>query len=59
VKTCVIDDSFVILAGIAIFVIVFLNAGIAAFTENMANSALEALKKMSQAVRLAEDMTQM
>ncbi|CAD7972588.1 unnamed protein product [Amoebophrya sp. A120] len=35
--------------GIAIFVIVFLNAGIAAVTESVANQALEALSKMSQA----------
>eukprot|EP00392_Amoebophrya_sp_AT5.2_P001172 g1174.t1 len=35
--------------GIAIFVIVFLNAGIAAVTESAANQALEALSKMSQA----------
>ncbi|CAD7969765.1 unnamed protein product [Amoebophrya sp. A25] len=34
--------------GIAIFIIVFLNAGIAAVTENVANNALEALSKMSQ-----------
>ena len=33
--------------GIAIFVIVFLNAGIAAVTENVANNSLEALAKMS------------
>ena len=36
--------------GIAIMVIVVLNAGIAAVTENAANSALEALQKMSQAM---------
>jgi magnesium-transporting ATPase (P-type) len=34
--------------GIAIMLIVLLNAGIAAVTENNANSALEALSKMSQ-----------
>lgn len=38
--------------GFAIFVIVLLNAAIAAWTENAANSALEALKKMSQATAL-------
>ena len=45
------DDSETVdfIEGIAIFVIVILNAGIAAVTENAANSALDALKKMSQA----------
>eukprot|EP00927_Polykrikos_kofoidii_P005697 TRINITY_DN12259_c0_g1_i1.p1 TRINITY_DN12259_c0_g1~~TRINITY_DN12259_c0_g1_i1.p1 ORF type:complete len:1103 (+),score=207.55 TRINITY_DN12259_c0_g1_i1:58-3366(+) len=35
--------------GIAIFVIVLLNAGIAAFTEHQAGDALEALSKLTQA----------
>lgn len=41
-------DALAYVEGIAIFVIVILNAGIAAVTENVANNALEALSKMSQ-----------
>merc|ERR1719311_1577349 len=42
------DEAISYVEGIAIFVIVILNAGIAAWTENAANSALAALAKMSQ-----------
>merc|ERR1719311_1386622 len=42
------DEAISYVEGIAIFVIVILNAGIAAWTENSANSALAALAKMSQ-----------
>merc|ERR1719440_2780816 len=41
------DEAISYVEGIAIFVIVVLNAGIAAYTENSANSALSALAKMS------------
>jgi len=43
------DDPLSYTTGIAIFVIVFLNAGIAAWTEHKAGGALEALANMSQA----------
>merc|ERR1719409_810839 len=42
------DEILSYIEGIAIFVIVVLNAGIAAYTENSANNALAALAKMSQ-----------
>ena len=42
------DDLLSYTTGMAIFVIVILNAGIAAYTENQAGGALEALSKMSQ-----------
>merc|ERR1719191_1700858 len=42
------NEAISYVEGIAIFVIVILNAGIAAWTENSANSALAALAKMSQ-----------
>mmetsp|Transcript_2245 Transcript_2245/g.3149 ORF Transcript_2245/g.3149 Transcript_2245/m.3149 type:complete len:1159 (+) Transcript_2245:386-3862(+) len=42
------DDPISYVEGIAIFIIVFLNAGIGAFTENQAAGALEALSKLSQ-----------
>lgn len=42
------DDILSYTTGMAIFVIVLLNAGIAAYTENQAGGALEALAKMSQ-----------
>merc|ERR1740117_463540 len=42
-------DALSYTTGVAIFVIVFLNAGIAAYTEHQAGGALEALAKMSQA----------
>jgi len=42
------DDVLSYTTGMAIFVIVLLNAGIAAYTENQAGGALEALEKMSQ-----------
>jgi magnesium-transporting ATPase (P-type) len=41
------DDVLSYIEGIAIFVIVLLNAGIAAVTENSANDALEKLSKMT------------
>ena len=41
------DDPLSYVEGIAIFVIVILNAGIGAWTENVANNALEALSKLS------------
>ncbi|CAK0811181.1 unnamed protein product, partial [Prorocentrum cordatum] len=41
------DDPLSYIEGIAIFIIVILNAGIAAFTENSANDALEKLSKMT------------
>ena len=41
------DEAISYVEGIAIFVIVILNAGIAAWTENSANSALAPLAKMS------------
>jgi magnesium-transporting ATPase (P-type) len=41
-------DGLSYTTGIAIFVIVLLNAGIAAYTENQAGGALDALAKMSQ-----------
>ena len=44
------DDGLSYIEGIAIMVIVNLNSIIAAVTESMANSALDALAKMSQAV---------
>mmetsp|Transcript_78591 Transcript_78591/g.138536 ORF Transcript_78591/g.138536 Transcript_78591/m.138536 type:complete len:1060 (-) Transcript_78591:296-3475(-) len=43
------DDPLSYTTGIAIFVIVLLNAGIAAWTEHKAGGALEALANMSQA----------
>mmetsp|Transcript_24846 Transcript_24846/g.59001 ORF Transcript_24846/g.59001 Transcript_24846/m.59001 type:complete len:1056 (+) Transcript_24846:77-3244(+) len=43
------DDPLSYTTGIAIFVIVILNAGIAAWTEHKAGDALEALSKMTQA----------
>lgn len=43
------SDGLSYTTGIAIFVIVFLNAGIAAWTEHQAGGALEALAKMTQA----------
>jgi len=43
------DDPLQYTTGIAIMIIVLLNAGIAAFTEAKAGDALEALSKMSQA----------
>jgi len=43
------SDPLQYTTGIAIFVIVLLNAGIAAWTEHKAGGALEALTKMSQA----------
>lgn len=43
------DDPLSYTTGIAIFVIVLLNAGIAAWTEHKAGDALEALSKMTQA----------
>jgi Ca2+-transporting ATPase len=43
------DDPLSYTTGIAIFVIVFINAGIAAWTEHKAGDALEALSKMTQA----------
>lgn len=42
------NDPISYVEGIAIFVIVFLNAGIGAYTENQAAGALEALSKLSQ-----------
>merc|ERR1719301_163612 len=42
------NEAISYVEGIAIFVIVILNAGIAAWTENSANSALAALAKMYQ-----------
>jgi potassium/sodium efflux P-type ATPase len=42
-------DAMSYVEGIAILIIVILNAGIGAVTENNANGALEALSKMSQA----------
>mmetsp|Transcript_52588 Transcript_52588/g.122387 ORF Transcript_52588/g.122387 Transcript_52588/m.122387 type:complete len:1087 (+) Transcript_52588:46-3306(+) len=42
------EDPLSYTTAIAIFVIVILNAGIAAYTENQAGGALEALAKMSQ-----------
>ena len=42
------DEAISYVEGIAIFVIVILNAGIAAYTENSANNALAAMAKMSQ-----------
>ena len=41
------DDPLSYIDAIAIFIIVFLNAGIAASTENAANGALEALDALS------------
>merc|ERR1719337_210856 len=46
------SDAMSYVEGIAIFIIVFVNAGIAAYTENSANNALDALSKMSQAQSL-------
>jgi len=43
------SDPLSYTTGIAICVIVFINAGIAAYTENQAGNALEALSKMTQA----------
>merc|ERR550532_1652511 len=43
------DDPLSYTTGVAIFVIVFINAGIAAWTEHKAGDALEALSKMTQA----------
>ena len=43
------EDPLSYTTGIAIFVIVILNAGIAAWTEHKAGDALEALSKMTQA----------
>lgn len=43
------DDALSYTTGIAIFVLVLLNAGIAAWTEHQAGSALDALAQMSQA----------
>jgi len=43
------DDPLSYTTGMAIFVIVFINAGIAAWTEHKAGDALEALSKMTQA----------
>jgi len=43
------DEPLQYTTGIAIMIIVLLNAGIAAFTESKAGDALEALSKMSQA----------
>eukprot|EP00405_Crypthecodinium_cohnii_P023546 CAMPEP_0206473622 /NCGR_PEP_ID=MMETSP0324_2-20121206/32988_1 /ASSEMBLY_ACC=CAM_ASM_000836 /TAXON_ID=2866 /ORGANISM="Crypthecodinium cohnii, Strain Seligo" /LENGTH=1041 /DNA_ID=CAMNT_0053948613 /DNA_START=169 /DNA_END=3294 /DNA_ORIENTATION=- len=43
------DDPLQYTTGIAIFIIVVINAGIAAWTEHKAGDALEALTKMSQA----------
>eukprot|EP00933_Yihiella_yeosuensis_P079485 TRINITY_DN9222_c0_g1_i1.p1 TRINITY_DN9222_c0_g1~~TRINITY_DN9222_c0_g1_i1.p1 ORF type:complete len:1097 (+),score=293.97 TRINITY_DN9222_c0_g1_i1:94-3384(+) len=43
------DDPLSYTTGVAIFVIVLLNAGIAAWTEHKAGDALEALSKMTQA----------
>lgn len=43
------DDPLSYTTGIAIFVIVFINAAIAAWTEHAAGDALEALSKMTQA----------
>lgn len=43
------DDLLSYTTGMAIFVIVFINAGIAAWTESKAGNALEALSKMTQA----------
>ncbi|OLP74637.1 hypothetical protein AK812_SmicGene45770, partial [Symbiodinium microadriaticum] len=43
------EDPLSYTTGIAIFVIVLLNAGIAAWTEHKAGDALEALSKMTQA----------
>lgn len=44
-----VSDPLSYTTGIAIFVIVLINAGIAAWTEHKAGGALEALSKMSQA----------
>jgi potassium/sodium efflux P-type ATPase len=41
------DDPIAYVEGIAIFLIVLINAGIAAYTEQSANNALEALSKMT------------
>merc|ERR1719188_2707179 len=50
------DQPLSYVEGIAIFLIVIINAGIAAVTENSANDALEKLAKMSQpAARLIRD----
>merc|ERR1719326_76478 len=46
------NEAISYVEGIAIFVIVILNAGIAAWTENSANNALSALAKMSQPTSL-------
>jgi len=43
------DDPLSYTTGIAIFVLVLINAGIAAWTEHQAGGALDALAKMSQA----------
>ena len=42
------DEAISYVEGIAIFVIVILNAGIAAYTENSANNALAALAKIRE-----------
>jgi len=43
------DDPLSYTTGVAIFILIVINAGIAAKTEAQANGALDALKKMSQA----------
>jgi potassium/sodium efflux P-type ATPase len=55
------DQFLAYVEGLAIFIIVIINAGIAALTENSANNALEALSKMSapscQVIRDGKEQT--